>query len=56
MESTVLPALLRVTIQGVAVVLYVAFLPFFPQVSAGAQKNGFAVFNVGVLMLPVLPT
>ena len=29
MESTVLPALLRVTIQGVAVVLYVAFLPFF---------------------------
>ena len=29
METTVLPALLRVTIQGVAVVLYVAFLPFF---------------------------
>ena len=29
-ENTVLPALLRVTIKGVAVVLYVAFLPLFP--------------------------
>ena len=38
------PALLRVTIQGVAAVLYVAFLPFFPQVSAGAQKKRLCRF------------
>jgi len=40
MENAVLPALLRVTIQGVAAVLYVAFSPFTPQDCHSERSRG----------------